>query len=130
MSEIKKGFSLLELLVVIGIIAILLAIGAASYSTVQRKSRDAKRRGDLKVLQQSAEQYYATCGNLYPTIGGGYNSAFICAAPSLVILPTAQVPFDPKTGTAYGCGGVCDTLQYTLCATPEIESSICVSNQQ
>ncbi|MFA6005036.1 MAG: type II secretion system protein [Patescibacteria group bacterium] len=132
MNVSKKGFSLLELLVVIGIIAVLLAIGAASYSSIQRKSRDAKRRGDLKTLQQSMEQYYAVCGNLYPTVfpGTGVNTAIVCAASALTILPTGQIPFDPKDGTAYDCSGTCDNTQFTLCADAEIESSICVSNQQ
>ena len=130
MKGIKKGFSLLELLVVIGIIAVLLAIGAASYSTVQRKSRDAKRRGDLKALQQAAEQYYAVCGSEYPTAVAGFSEAFVCTTPPMTILPTDQVPFDPKTGLVYDCLGTCDTTQFTLCATPELESSICVSNQQ
>lgn len=124
----KKGFSLLELLVTVGIIAILLAIGVTSYSTVQKKSRDAKRRGDLRTIQQALEQYYSTCGNTYqvPPI----SAEIVCNSPTLLILPTNQIPFDPKTGSSYGCGGTCNGSQFTLCATPEIENQICVSNQQ
>lgn len=124
----KKGFSLLELLVTVGIISILLAIGLTSYSTVQKKSRDAKRRGDLRTLQQAEEQYYSSCGYTYltPPIAAQID----CADPALVILPTAQMVTDPKTGAAYTCGGTCDTTQFTICATPELENSICVSNQQ
>ena len=124
----KKAFSLLELLVTVGIISILLAIGLTSYSTVQKKSRDAKRRGDLKTLQQAQEQYYSSCGNVYLT--PPIDSQIDCANPPLVILPTAQMLTDPKTGSAYTCGGTCDGTQFTICATPELENSICVSNQQ
>lgn len=64
----KKGFTLLEMLVVIGIIAILVALGFASYSTVQKKARDAKRQGDLKAAQQVMEQCYSINNFTYPTI--------------------------------------------------------------
>jgi prepilin-type N-terminal cleavage/methylation domain-containing protein len=127
---IKKGFSLLELLVVIGIISILLAIAAASYSTTQMKSRDARRLGDLKSIQQAAEQYYSICGFSYPNFAEGASSAIICIDPSRAILPTNKLPLDPKTDTAYECVGTCDTTQFTLCATPELGGEICVSNQQ
>ncbi|MFZ1721320.1 MAG: type II secretion system protein, partial [Microgenomates group bacterium] len=47
----QSGFSLLELLVVISIIAILVAMGVAGFTTAQRKARDARRSGDLKAIQ-------------------------------------------------------------------------------
>ena len=55
----RKGFTLLELLVVISIIGILVALGAVAFSTAQKKGRDAKRRGDMKAMQNAFEQYYA-----------------------------------------------------------------------
>ena len=50
------GFTLLELLVVISIIGILVAIGAASFSVAQRQGRDARRRADMKSFQNCIEQ--------------------------------------------------------------------------
>ncbi|NCO89124.1 type II secretion system protein, partial [Candidatus Roizmanbacteria bacterium] len=44
MLQLKKAFTLLEILVVIGIISIMVAMGTASYSTAQKKARDAKRK--------------------------------------------------------------------------------------
>lgn len=128
---LKKGFSLLELLVVIGIVSILLAIGFVSYGAVQRRARDSKRRSDLKALQQAAEQYYSICGNAYPT--SFRTQGVICTSPSTAILPANRVPKDPKSGTNYNCiGASCDTdsSAFELCATPEVEPTICVSSQQ
>ena len=46
--KIKKGFTLLEMLVVIGIIAILVSLGFASYSTVQKRPETLKRQGGFE----------------------------------------------------------------------------------
>jgi len=40
----KRAFTLLEILVVIGIIAILVGLGSVSFSTAQKKARDTKKR--------------------------------------------------------------------------------------
>lgn len=123
------GFTLLELLVVIGIISILVGLGAVSYSTSQRKSRDAKRKSDVKILQNSLEQYYSVCGFNYPTPETGIYPAIICTNPTTAILPTA--PVDPRTTTPYPCTG-CTSTGYSLCTTLESESpdTYCVTNQQ
>ncbi len=50
-----KGFTLIELLVVVAIIAILSVIGAAIFSGVQQKARDARRKADLKAISDVLE---------------------------------------------------------------------------
>jgi prepilin-type N-terminal cleavage/methylation domain-containing protein len=125
----SPAFSLLELLVVVGIISVLLAIIASSYSTAQKKTRDAKRASDLKTIQQAAEQYYSVCGYQYPNFNSEI-APIICISPSMAILPTDKLPHDPRGPTPYECSGTCNTSGFTICATPELESSICVSSQQ
>jgi len=128
----NKGFSLLELLVVVGIISILLAVVASSYSTAQKKTRDTRRASDLKTIQQAAEQYYSICSYAYPDFSNGASTEIACT--TTVILPTGKLPMDPLTGDPYECSGVgdCDTSKFTLCAESEIDpaTNICVSNQQ
>ncbi|TSC66686.1 MAG: hypothetical protein CEO21_125 [Microgenomates group bacterium Gr01-1014_80] len=55
----SKGFTLIELMVVIAILGILSAIGMVTYQAVNRNSRDAKRQADLKIIQSALEQYHA-----------------------------------------------------------------------
>lgn len=124
----KLGFTLLEMLVVVGIIAILVGLGSVSYSTAQKKSRDARRKADLKAIQNGLEQYYSICGFSYPASGPSTN--IICTSPSTAIMPT--VPTDPKTGSSYSCAA-CGSSGYTLCANSmesESPTGYCVSNQQ
>ena len=61
------GFTLIELMVVVSIIAILVAIAISGYSTFQKNSRDVRRKSDLATIQSALEQYHADQGN-YPSI--------------------------------------------------------------
>ncbi|OGE25500.1 hypothetical protein A3C26_02205 [Candidatus Daviesbacteria bacterium RIFCSPHIGHO2_02_FULL_39_12] len=52
------GFTLVELLVVVAIIAVLSIIGMAAYGNVQKNARDAKRKGDIHIIRNALEEYY------------------------------------------------------------------------
>lgn len=122
----KKSFTLLEMLVVIGIIAILVTIGFASYSTVQKKARDAKRQGDLKAAQQVMEQCYSVNSFAYPVItdnGSGTVSA-TCPAPNDTITFSLKDPIN--TGTYI----YTYTQDYSITADLETSTNFTVSNQQ
>lgn len=110
----QSGFTLLELLVVIAIIAILIALGTISYSTAQKKSRDAKRSSDLKEIQNALETYTAV-NDQYP--GGTYPAGIDAATGEY--FPSGNVPTDPKTGNAY-TAVTYTTSVYCICATLEI----------
>lgn len=122
----KLGFTLLEILVVIGIISILVAMGFASYSTAQKKARDARRKADLKAIQNSMEQYYSICGFNYPT---SLSSGIVCPTGPVTVMGT--VPSDPKTGSAYAMPTAAASA-FQICAQ-SLESEptpYCVQNSQ
>lgn len=126
----RKSFTLLEMLVVIGIIAILVSLGFASYSTVQKKARDAKRQGDLKAAQQTLEQCYSVNSFQYPIISGSPGTiTATCPAPNTSITFTLTDPID--SGTYRYTVTSSTTTDYII--TADIESSttnFSVSNQQ
>ena len=106
----KKGFTLLELLIVISIIGVLVALGTVSYSTAQKKSRDSRRKMDMKNIQTAMESYYAQNGS-YPTATTNLTDKF----------SGNSLPKDPKTGVDYSYG--LSAAGYCVCSTMEIAGS-------
>ena len=61
----KSGFTLVELMVVVAIIAILTAIITTNFATSKSRARDAKRISDIAQLQLTLELVFDRC-NKYP----------------------------------------------------------------
>lgn len=72
MSSLKKatqkGFTIVELLIVIVVIGILAALVITTYNGIQEKGRNTERQTDLKAVQGQLEAYFASNG-YYPTLG-------------------------------------------------------------
>jgi len=60
-----KGFTLVELLVVLAILALLLTLAVPKYFNSIEKAKDATLRQDLNTLRESIDKYYADNGQ-YP----------------------------------------------------------------
>ncbi len=53
----KNGFTLIELMVAISIIAIISVIGAALFGQAQKNARDGKRINEIGQIQNALEQF-------------------------------------------------------------------------
>lgn len=62
----KRGFTLIELMISISIMAILFAIGATTYRRAEISGRDTKRKQDIQLIASALELYYQT-NKRYPT---------------------------------------------------------------
>lgn len=61
----NNGFTLIELMVVVAIIAILSVVGIAVYSGVQQNARDARRMSDIDAMANAMEVHYDGATGLY-----------------------------------------------------------------
>jgi prepilin-type N-terminal cleavage/methylation domain-containing protein len=88
----KKGFTMIELMVVVAIIGILATLILASLGGAKAKTRDARRLSDIKEFQGALENYFAEHGHYPYTNCAGTNS---------------WTSFDSP---AYSPNQVCDTM--------------------
>jgi len=111
----KQGFTIVELLIVIVVIAILAAISIVAYSGIQQRARDSQRDGDVKVITKALELYYIDNGK-FPAGGGStvINTYWTTSADAswnglqtslTSYLGGKPLPKDPKQGTASAMGG-------------------------
>ena len=74
MFKQKKGFTLVEMLVVIGIFAVLLVLVLVNLNKNRLKARDNIRVSDINVIRLALEEYRATCGVFPATLEIGANN--------------------------------------------------------
>lgn len=54
----SRGFTLIELIIVMVVMAVLMALGVVGLNTTQKQARDKERSADIEIIQRSLEQYY------------------------------------------------------------------------
>jgi len=97
----NRGFTILELMVVISIIAILVGILIPRFKGMQQEANIVKAKAELKTLQTAIESWYIHQNpNSYPASSvSPSEDYFITASPSIV----SNILYDPlaPAGTEY-----------------------------
>jgi len=96
-----KGFTLIELMITVAVVAILATIAMPSYQDYVRKSRRAQAKADLVELAQQMERHH-TVQNTYAGL----------------TLPFTQSPRDGTSRYTLSFNGTPDASSYTLQAVP------------
>lgn len=111
MKKGQQGFTLIEILVAVSIIALLTVMGVTNFMVANKKARDGKRQGDLEQIRAALE-IYRTDEQAYPTTANFVSE----------IEPTymGDIPDDPITGRDYYYSSNGST--YDLCAALELTS--------
>lgn len=127
----KAGFTLIELMVVIGIIGVLSTIVYANLGSARGSSRNAERQSDIRNLQTAIELYKKQYGT-YPTAGCGTSPLVIVSescptyienlAPEFI----SVLPKDPQRGSAAGYSYVTNSAGtvFKVMALDTVESEV------
>jgi len=124
----RRGFTIVELIIVVTIMGILLVLGVVNLQASQTSARDTERRVDIEAIGLNLDNFY-TSGNPSGTTFGRYASTAIIGQET-TILPD----IDPKSLTAPGqttsslvaatCIGVCGQTTATVTPAPTIDTYI------
>jgi len=95
MNKNKRGFTLVELLVVISIIAILATLLMANFIGVRQRGRDGQRKSNLFQVQSALELYRSDAGNYPDTASFPACGSAITANGTIYM---TKVPCDPLGG--------------------------------
>lgn len=111
----QKGFTFIELLVVITIIAVVFAAGVVSYTAISKNSRNARRGADLEAIRQALEMCRSIDSeypvSIYPSV--------TCPLSDPEIITLTNTPLDPRPCEGYLDGVysfVSDSNTYALTA--------------
>lgn len=111
-TTLRKGFTVIELLITVSIVVMLGTLVLANFVDQPKKGRDGKRKTDLHEIRGALESYNDDKG-CYPPSLPGCGAAF----PAVSTTPYLRgMPCDPKTGEGYfyapNPAGTCPTFYW------------------
>jgi general secretion pathway protein G len=115
MKNNKKGFTLIEILVVVAIIGLLSSIILVGLGGFQARARDANRIADLRQVENGLALYY----NRYRVYPNANTWDALRTALTGAGVGVNRIPDDPLPGQTYQYAVSGDGQQYVLAATLE-----------
>lgn len=88
-KPVVTGFTLVEMLVVLAILALLLTLAAPKYFSSIERAKDAALKQDLTTVRESIDKFYADTGQYPKTLDDLVDKKYI-----------RKLPFDPITNSS------------------------------
>jgi type II secretion system protein G len=112
MRNKEHGFTLMELIIVIAVIAILLGIALPRIRGMVEEGNTAKAASELRALQAAVESYYIHNNKQYPEMDDTWQNALVSARPKLIGSPLKD-PFS-SSGDQYRYAKSRNNLYYII----------------
>ncbi len=103
MKRNAKGFTLVELIIVISVIAILVGIALPRLRGMIDEGNTARAASELRALQAAVESYYIHNSKVYPPTGSTWETLLTTVKPTLIGSAPGD-PFATTAGTHYQYG--------------------------
>ena len=140
MSNVKKGFTLVELLVVITVMGFLMTVAFVAFDNARSKARDAKRVANIDQLRKALDLYFNSQGSYpiatseielgtanYDVLCSGTSSGFKGDASACGGNATIYIDHVPK---AFGLNAGCtDAFLYSSSAGDDYDLKFCLEKK-
>lgn len=128
----RKGFTLIEILIVVAIIGILAGVVLVGLRGTGPQARDSRRAADLRQVQNGLELYYNK-NNRYPVATGSWDDLKTLLTAPAAGLSISNIPQDPQwsstnNSASYAYGTDTNGTSYVLKANLEVTDSKLLSN--
>ncbi len=104
LNKKSKGFTIVELLIVIVVIAILATLVIVTFTGIQQKARDSQRQTDVNALDSHLAAYYASNG-YYPSVIDLQSQSWVAQNMKGLDYQATVSPDGKTIATTAGTGG-------------------------
>lgn len=108
----RAGFTMIELMVVVALIAVLAGMGVAQYQNSVKRTQEAVLREDLFRMRDAIDQYYADKGKYPASLEQLVSDGYLRQVPKDPIKNSAEtwqtVPSEPDPGNPQAEAGIFD----------------------
>jgi prepilin-type N-terminal cleavage/methylation domain-containing protein len=127
-TQSERGFTIVELLIVVVVIAILAAITIVSYNGITNRANASAAQSTAAALQKKAE-LYASDGptGQYPKVQADLTTGTGITGKSYYVA-TDSIKFTTTPATAPTAANGKDTVQYQPCGTGSVASTMTAVN--
>lgn len=129
MLKTNKGFTIIEVLIMIAVIGILTTIGLVSFSSIQANVRDKQRSSQATIISEALEKYYDENGE-YPSCNDMAQAPAAVTSATLKGLDKTILTTPQSTSGTNSILSLCSDLAENIDRFAYVGDNFCISDPQ